>query len=70
MLEFVICEPFPEVYRMTSYSDEELVDVLIVCGAVDCNEHADLWLYQRRHSNRRILYSNYLYKWKQKVMRV
>ncbi|GFW47274.1 hypothetical protein TNCV_57271 [Trichonephila clavipes] len=35
--------------RMNSYSYKELVDMLIVCGAADCNEHAT---WQKCYPNR------------------
>ncbi|GFV30318.1 hypothetical protein TNCV_97931 [Trichonephila clavipes] len=39
---------------MNSYSNEELVDVLIEYGAAVCNGHVTRLLYQRRYSNRRV----------------
>ncbi|GFT40638.1 hypothetical protein TNCV_3008111 [Trichonephila clavipes] len=40
--------------RMNSYSNEEMVDVLNVCGAEDCNGNAAKLLYHGRYSNRRV----------------
>ncbi|GFV47291.1 hypothetical protein TNCV_4829471 [Trichonephila clavipes] len=39
---------------MSSYSNEELVDMLIVYRAADWNGHANRWLYQERSRNRRV----------------
>ena len=41
---------------MKAYSNDELVDILLLYGAVDCNGHTALWLYQERYSNRRVPY--------------
>ncbi|GFW10577.1 hypothetical protein TNCV_893721 [Trichonephila clavipes] len=38
---------------MNSYFNEELVDMLIVYGAANCNGLAALRLYRRRHDNGR-----------------
>ncbi|GFU50346.1 hypothetical protein TNCV_301741 [Trichonephila clavipes] len=40
--------------RMDSYSNEELVDMLIEFGTVDCNGHSIQWLYQESNPNRRV----------------
>ncbi|GFX46205.1 DUF4817 domain-containing protein [Trichonephila clavipes] len=39
---------------MNSYSNEKLVDMLIVYGPVDFNGHTTWLLYQKRYSNRRV----------------
>ena len=37
---------------MNTYSNDELVDMLLVYGAADCNGHAARRLYQERYPNR------------------
>ncbi|GFU19116.1 hypothetical protein TNCV_4397171 [Trichonephila clavipes] len=39
---------------MNSYSNKELVNMPIVCGAVCCNGHAARRLYQECYRNRRV----------------
>ena len=41
---------------MNAYSNDELVDMLLVYGAADCNGHAAWRLYQERYPNRRFPY--------------
>ena len=41
---------------MNSYSNDELVDMLLVYGTADCNGHAARQLYQERHRERRVPY--------------
>ncbi|GFX05838.1 hypothetical protein TNCV_1662771 [Trichonephila clavipes] len=40
--------------RMNSYSNEELVGMMILCRAADCNGYTAWSLYQERYPNRRI----------------